>query len=358
VGCRLIVVQQILRNGPTVTKKHLEVNSDGQTLTISVPRDRFGDFVKDLISNKRLFGRQFPHVFDIRKDNVRDIFEIIDHRVKEQSSATLVDFELTIIGSDGSMRTYTSIEHLIELNDMMSVLTESVRMSLSYLIRFGETEIPMKQDVIFFASSIFSYRRNSNNLFYRIEPSFSQLSIRIRSNSFTWAEDLSGHFGRYLDSKYTKPNLYTKLYRSIRDFVSILMLPVFFMFSFISVYIEYLQSDKHKLVESINSMIKSGRGLSDSEKIDLLLRNVALTEISPSLFWNVSMSAVATILLYLLFLSSVLFVKDSYVSLNEYSILSYGKKERSKRNILYGVVGALVISVVGGVFGNAIWNWF
>ena len=197
-----------------MSKNLPSIASMNEAVVISIPKDEFGNFINDLLKSKRQIGRTFDHFFEIEKDNLNDIFSIIDFRIKEQNSANLIDCQVIVVYSDGSRRRYESIEYFMNTNDRMNSYSVAIHLTMGYLVQFSSDAPPMKQEIRVSANSL----DGGQDIFGIIPVTIKgAISIDIKSNSFTWADDIIGHVSNYLNSKYTSPGLLSKILNATKE---------------------------------------------------------------------------------------------------------------------------------------------
>jgi len=89
---------------------------------------------------------------------------------------------------------------------------------------------------------------------------------------------------------------------------------------------------------------------------EMILRHLLLRDVSFDVFVPIIFAGLTVILFYVFVMVGWLSMKDSYVALNEYSLNQYNQKEKIKKLIMVTIGGGLVLSVVGGLFSNFLWN--
>jgi len=182
---------------------------DDQSIVIRIPKSKMKDFIGDVLKTKRRIGRRYNLVFNLKKDDVLGIISVIDHRVREQNEADLIDISIDVLYDDGSSREYKGLDQFTVVDDNLKATSLVVVVVMSYLVKFNGDETPTQNEVRIFASS------SSEN--FMSNETFNEASLRIfvETNKFTWAEDIINNFTNYVKDEFREPS---KLYKFIRRF--------------------------------------------------------------------------------------------------------------------------------------------
>ncbi|AZO40775.1 hypothetical protein EJ076_06340 [Mesorhizobium sp. M7D.F.Ca.US.005.01.1.1] len=334
-----------------MSKNLPSIASQNDAVVISIPKEEFGNFLNDLLKSKRTVGRSFDHYYNIDKDSINDVYSIIDFRIKEQNSGTLLSSEITAIFSDGSRRKYDSIEYFLGTNDKMNAYSTGVYLNLSYMIQFSLEGPPLKQDIRFVVNSL--AREDGDEIFGVIPNTVSgRISIDIKSNSFTWADDVISHISNYLDSKFQRPKLWHRLMAATREVYLFLAFPAFFAVNFL-LNGETSQSDTLRKVFESN---KNYDIVAISNKLDGLINYQLDTGMTIKKAVPLAATFIGVILFFILISAFRFFLKGRYVSINEFSKAKNVAKEKRKNLILYGIIIATIFSIGTGLLSSYIWD--
>ncbi|TKB16937.1 MAG: hypothetical protein E5V75_12945 [Mesorhizobium sp.] len=341
-----------------MSKNVPSIASQSDAIVISIPKEEFGSFLNDLLKSKRTVSRTFDHYYDFDKDSINDIYLIIDFRIKEQNSGSLLNSEVTAVFADGSRRKYESIDLFLNSNDKMNAYSIGVNLSLSYMVQFAVDAAPLKQDIRVTINSlaredgdeILGIIRNTHNGFVNID---------IKSNSFTWADDIIAHLSNYLDSKFKRPSLFHRIMNATREVYIILFLPLFFGALVVPDYLRLTSSGIISQKAILNSVLDGNKGydlVSLSNKINALMEYQVNTGLTAQKAVTMITIFVGMALLVFLAAGFKFFLPGRYVSINEFSKTKNAAKERGKKGILYGIILATIFSIGTGLLSSYIWD--
>jgi len=247
----------------------------------------------------------------------------------------------------------------MNLNDHMSLYSTSIVMNLSYIVQFNQDSHPAKQDIAIIASS--SQRTAANDMFGIIPITiYGEILIDIKSNSFTWADDIIRHVSNYIDSKFKRPSAWVKILLASRELYILAMFPLFIILTLVTDYLGLAGNSKLALANELRlRLIENGAVdlVSISNKIDALInyeigispsaqRVLALLGVS----FGVALGMVMIVLIKY-------FTKGKYVSINGFSEKLNFDKEKRKSIILYGGLATAAFSILTGLFSTAIWEY-
>lgn len=337
------------------------IGSDDDSVIISIPKERFGDFLYDLVSSKRSLSRQFDHIFNINKSHIDSIFHIIDHRIKEQNTAQLVSFDITVRYQDGSRRRYETLEMFMSMNDKFQSASENIIMNLSYLVKFNENNVPMKQDIAILVATNTPKPSISGRFKREILGIFpikysGAIDIEIKSNSFTWADDIISHVKNYLDGLFDSPGIFRKCIEWLKDGFPILMFPLFLLYAAGMEMMPYSGDYGLDRAAILRDALLEGSNIDEiANKIDALIR-YELLAVPPNLkMFRMPLGVISLFALSAMMIFSSALIRGKYLSLNDYSARISERNESRKKHILIVLVVAFVVSVTASVFANWLW---
>ncbi|WP_156174514.1 hypothetical protein [Hoeflea sp. IMCC20628] len=297
----------------------LSEDGDGEGssgFSFRVKREKIGDFVKSLLGQPYEIERPIKGQFDLNKEGVNHLIQLIEQRIAQQNEFDLIEFNAKIGYADGHIRTISNIETFSSYVDTSNSETVSIKFIITYLIFFPGKEIPEKQEIDFkaFSSHNFLSRSYKPGVFIT-GSNYDTYGIvyLIRSTERTWAEDIDNMLKASLDDFIIDEKTPYKLISIVRSiFVSI------FLASSVGVpvIVDYYRT-KAQIDNIITPIFNKNDGIEKfySSTIEVLRRYL---EVGPSAF---------QILYYIIFFASMIFFsiwvgnsgskKKSYVVLNK-----------------------------------------
>ncbi|WP_162914543.1 hypothetical protein [Desertibaculum subflavum] len=123
------------------------------SIVLSVERDSFAEFISSVLGKPQTIGRTFSGQFDLKREDIENFFYLVDHRVREQNTASIVSTAFTISYNNGSSITLNSVKEFSSYSETKPIMVIGVSISLAYLVSFPDRKHPEKQtiDVNFFA---------------------------------------------------------------------------------------------------------------------------------------------------------------------------------------------------------------
>lgn len=131
----------------------LELSEQGY-VTLPFNKEEFKEFVIGLLGKPQVIQGRIKQPFEIDKNSIRNIFELVNQRITQQNDGLLVQFNARIVFSDNTSVLLNSIDELITYNVIKPVITDAVHIIFQYLIKFQDKKVPEKQEInISFISS-------------------------------------------------------------------------------------------------------------------------------------------------------------------------------------------------------------
>ena len=250
---------------------------------------------------------------------------------------------------------------------MSNELSVGVDLRWSYLIKFPLAKLPEKQEIRFSAftdeaiAEQRSRERKEGKSFISAGERDGFMSVAIRFTDVTWGEDIYAQIGSHNLAKTEDIPSLTIFSQKIK---SSLLFPTSAILGMgVSMWSIYSSTNAGfaRVAEKFGSL-EQPTAETVQEKLDLLI-SLTLARRNVDLFPLVSFArgfiviGVFAALYFLLTIS-----KASFININNYSDRHLGKYGRNYDFIKFGVLAALVVGIVGGVFANKIYDaikeWF
>lgn len=168
--------------------------------------DQFRDFISGLLGKPQVIGRLIRGPFNIERNDIENLHHLIDQRVSSQNDATLIQFTGRIVFNDKSSVLLNSFVDFMSYKEVKPLISNSVHLSWTYLIKFRNKSVPEKQQID--VSCIADHSRDTTfddfevttllfgRQFGRMHGS-GNMVLRISHTDRTWGTDiealLTGH---------------------------------------------------------------------------------------------------------------------------------------------------------------------
>lgn len=176
---------------PTDNREHV-----GQ---VSLPfnENQFKDFIVGLLGKPQTITKRFRGSFEITKDNIISLFEILNQRVYQQNDAKLIQFRATIYYDDNSTVTLNGFEHLVHYNESLPIVSKAVHLTWQYLIKFRDKTTFEKQEInLSFITEMDGRISLDDDM--DVYAHENQVYIRIQHTARTWGADIEGILSKHI----------------------------------------------------------------------------------------------------------------------------------------------------------------
>lgn len=117
------------------------------TVVLPCPPDQFRDFIAGLLGKAQTIEASVPGPFAVTKNDVENLFHLLNQRVSSQNEATLVQFTAKVIYDDNSSVLLNSIGDFLAYNEVKPLISIAAHLNWTYLIKFPNKAYPEKQIV-------------------------------------------------------------------------------------------------------------------------------------------------------------------------------------------------------------------
>jgi hypothetical protein len=326
--------------------------STGSDLTLTIPRNKLGEFIGSLLGQQRKIERSFEggH-FVATHDWILNIIDIFEQRMS-QNPHSLISFRCRFFFDDGRIYTVETIDAFCAYTDLSNKTTVGVDISVTYAVDFPGTEIPGKQEIRVEVFSDIRVKENAS----RQSKSKKQARIQymVSFTNLTFGEDVSRHISSYIETIYKRDWVTKALCVSSVDFVSIIA--VFFMILGFTIAF-LLHASTNEFTEKFKNIEQYYTPEAQSEKLNIIIHNYMLQNdpafifiMLAAMFASVAVFTCALLLLRRLNTSIVIFNRYtetksiSFLRLNEYI------KWAVCAAILVGTIGSLIAARIDRLF--------
>ncbi len=175
--------------------------------------EQFKDFIVSLLGKPQTITKFISGSFEINKNNLVTLFELINQRIYQQNDSKLIQFRATIYYNDDTTITLNGFDHLVHYNENLPLVSRAVHLTWQYLVKFRDKDTLEKQEIsISFVSDddgpMPIFDGNNGRRYYD-----SGISFIISHTARTWGADIEALLTKHL-SVVTKKE--SKVLRYIR----------------------------------------------------------------------------------------------------------------------------------------------
>ncbi|MGL5168984.1 MAG: hypothetical protein ACRC9K_24145 [Afipia sp.] len=172
---------------------NLEHADDGglPTVVLPCPPDQFRDFIAGLLGKAQTIEAFIGGPFEVAKADIENLYHLLGQRVASQNEATLIQFTVKIIYNDQSSVLLNSLDEFLSYNEVKPLVSTSVFLSWTYLIKFQNKLFPEKQIVAigFETEKSMRYAKSGGPISVMARATIP-ISIRIEHTDRSWGADI------------------------------------------------------------------------------------------------------------------------------------------------------------------------
>ena len=146
--------------------------------------EEFKEFIGNLLKSSSVkMAGQKEGCFDIDRQQIENIFFLIDQRVVQQNQGVLVDFSITVFYNDGFSIKHDSVDSFRVFNQTGNCYPEKILLVINYLITFPKKEVPEKQ--------VISVELDTKITRFAYKVVEGLYTYKIECTDITWGTDMS-----------------------------------------------------------------------------------------------------------------------------------------------------------------------
>jgi hypothetical protein len=330
-------------------------------LILPFDEDVFKEFIKALLGQPQSITKRFSGCFNIEIDDITNLHNLLEQRIKQQNRASNIQFTARIIFSDDSSIKLNSIEELETYNEVKPIVSTAIHLSWDYLVQFEDKKMPEKQNVQFSIVTshyhnpfhIFDEEDEDSSIFY-FEGGFIEFTIKHTAR--TWGADIEALMTNYTKSILKEENVFKKYIRRYHGRISLASGAILFLISLISTYWATWRFSNARLKE-INSFIKAqpANQQAITAKINFIMLHMQTGDWSQFYFRIFTFLIIALILSIIFGVWTEQTVKKrapSFLLLTNCSKTNKAKmlkkEAHSWRNFIVSVVANIIYGVISG----------
>jgi hypothetical protein len=336
------------------------LNTTAATVVLPCPPDQFRDFIAGLLGRAQTIETLIPGPFEVTKDNVENLYHLLEQRISSQNEATLIQFTARVVYDDNSSVLLNSLEQFMAYNEVKPLVSTGLHLSWTYLIKFQSKPFPEKQSVqVSFETSGRTSSFSGIGAVQVLWPESKPIIVRIEHTDRTWGADIEALLIGNLELLKIQVGIARKLVNAFSGWIGAFC---GFLAMALTLTATYKISDEFASVQiekvaALKKAVASGSGDLISSQLDFVTNLVA------SGIWT-RFSLFSAVLLIILLIGSVALaiiigemahvVVPSFLLLTNRSA-AYKVKELSKlQNSWYKLVGSFLAAMFLGVASNGL----
>lgn len=198
--------------------------------------EQFKDFIVSLLGKPQTISKFINGSFEINKNNLVSIFELINQRIYQQNDSKLIQFRATIYYNDNTTITLSGFDHLVHYNENLPVISRAVHLTWQYLVKFRDKNTFEKQEISlsFVADDngpMPIFEGHSNNRYYD-----SGINFIISHTARTWGADIEGLLTKHLEVLVRKDSKILRYIRYSSESVNNILFSILFLITLIFSY--------------------------------------------------------------------------------------------------------------------------
>ena len=334
-------------------------------VTLPFAQDDFKDFIIGLLGKPQTITKSFNGVFEINKNHIINIHNLIDQRINQQNDASLIRLNARVMFDDNSSILLRSLDELVSYNEIKPIVSTGAYLSWQYLIKFNDKNVPERQEI---EIAIISTSQDAPTLdapvmqFDWTKGGFVHLNIKHTAR--TWGADieslLSNHFNKTVRPIPKLNEWFRKQRELVGKLASFLIVGIGFIGSML--YINKSSDNRKDLRETvINEFFEEGNiNTIDrlSEEIEFVTRITNLgVEAEPDFgfMWHLAIILIAFVIGSVVqgyIKKSDAYRYPSFLILTEESE-QHRKKQLSKHKLKWvSVIGSIILGVLSSLIAS------
>jgi len=336
-------------------------NSNFYSVMLPCGHDDFREFISGLLGKPQEIERMLRGEFELKKEDINNIFHLVDQRISQQNEASLTQFTVKVLYNDDSSIFLNSLEDFMNYNEIRPLISESIYLTWVYLIKFRDKATPEKQTITLriFTQPAERYHDvlEDEIVFRKSAHDFmnSRFVINIENTARSWGVDIEsllvGHI-RTLIKKHDKTLKYLNKNSSkagIFMSFAFIVLCVYGIYSYWNSYIDLLKSNFIKISENVK-IVDFNIINSKVNFISNMLTSQIINGVGTFISISFIVSIIISIIIGIITSELCTYKYKSYLLLTSETI-QYAETEKKKSKfrlikVIFFVLGTLLLGVM------------
>jgi hypothetical protein len=332
------------------------VDTSTPTVVLPCPPDQFRDFIASLLGRAQTIEDLIEGPFEVNKESVENLFQLIEQRIGSQNEATLVQFTGRVIYNDNSSVLHNSLQGFLSYNEVKPLVSVGLYLSWTYLIRFQNKPFPEKQTIVIsFDTTGRAMSLHGIGAVQLVYRESSPIKIRIEHTDRSWGADMEALLRGQLEllrQPIGKARMFSNTYSGWIGGIAAIVALVLTLIASYRISAEFAFSQVAKLNEAMKDVTPS----------DVISRKLAfLVDLVAAGIWTRFTLFAAVLLIALLIgsaLLGVLVAEKAHVQIPSFLLLtSRSAQSRDSeiarlKNSWYVLLGSFLGALALGLISN------
>ncbi|MCK5535669.1 MAG: hypothetical protein KAI79_02520 [Bacteroidales bacterium] len=185
-----------------------EENIEDYIVSLPCAPNEFGEFISGLLGKPQSTRKGFNGTFSITKENINELFQLINSRIVEQNTGQFIQFVIEIFYKENTSVRLNNIEEFMAYSEMKPLTSIRAILSWTYLIKFNNANVPEKQEIdLVFDTSGRLILEDEDIYFHNRQG----ISCSIRHTNRTWGMDIESLITGHINKIMKMPNKFNQV---------------------------------------------------------------------------------------------------------------------------------------------------
>lgn len=206
-------------------------------VTLPFDEDQFKNFISSLLGKPQTIDAILENDFELNRDELVHIVNCIDQRISQQNDCKLISLNSRIDFSDETSVSLNSLDQLLSYSEIKPIISESVHLTMIYLIKFKNKEIFERQEInISFLSNSNTRKRFNSSIPFLLtaiegnSKTAGVIQYSIKHTERTWGTDIDALLSNLLKGLTKQENKILNWFRKLNGllYLSIVFLSTYY----------------------------------------------------------------------------------------------------------------------------------
>lgn len=325
-------------------------------------KEDFREFIAGLLGKSQTIEVAVGGTFDVSKDDLINLYHLVDQRIAQQNDASLVQFSVQIGYDDFSSVLLNSLEEFTRYAEVRPHLSHTATLTWIYLVRFNGKSTPEKQEI----SITFRTKSERNSSVLVLEEMLprrqlfdlaqGEFFVQIRHTARSWGVDMESLLTGHLATLRLKESEFRRILNRSSGYLGWFGALLMISATAAGVYLTMLRFSEAQIKE-FKALLIDGASKSDSSVLEGL-GSVILSGAYPR-FTVAMIFFILAMLLFSIVFGFILCEKASaqrcsFLTLTKTAEIASKKARQSEGAYSNYFFGTFVGGVISGIVGNAI----